>query len=157
MMLVWAYKSRLAYKFGYYSMAESIYIDMESIAEAHRYSYNVASYYHYGALIFYERYRETRQRKHTPQARKYKKLLEQIKRLGSPNVSAYLLFLNAVKASAQSGANTSTMYPKFNAAIEAVAAEKLAAHGGVGERTRGALRSSRRMLFLRQRVSSRGR
>jgi hypothetical protein len=57
------------------------------------------------------------------QARKFKKLLEQIKRLGSPNVSAYLLLLDAVEASVQSGANTSTIYPKFSAAIEAMAAE----------------------------------
>lgn len=123
MMIAWVYKSMLAYYFGFYSMAESIYNDMDSISQVYRYNYSVVPYYQFGALIFYERFRETRQRKHMRQARKYKKLLLQIKRMGSPNVSAYLTLLDAVEASLQNP-TIAILFSTFNRAIDAMAAEE---------------------------------
>jgi predicted ATPase len=99
MMAVWSCKSLLAFHLGCFELAASLYKRMESISERYRYGMGGPNFYFYGAMIFSERYRATRNYRHLRLVRKYRNDLKRFEALGSPNVSEFLIFLQAEELS----------------------------------------------------------
>ena len=112
------YKSLLAFHFGYFEMAASLYDKMEDTTVYIR-SFNGPSYLFHGALIFYERYRATRHGRHLRRMRKYMKALTRFEAAGCPNVSEFLIFLNAEVLSLKSH-DVAKIIAAYNTAIDAV-------------------------------------
>jgi tetratricopeptide (TPR) repeat protein len=102
MIALWTYKSLLAFHFGDFEMAASIYDKMESVARLHRCGFAGPNYYFHGAMIFYERFRATRRGRHLRTVRKHRKNLVRFEATGSPNASHFLLFLKAEELSLKS-------------------------------------------------------
>lgn len=119
MMVLWSYKSLLAFYFGYFEMAADIYAKMESSAQIYQHSFAGPHYYFHGAMIFYERYRATRRGKHLRIVRKHKKNLLRFEAAGSPNVSEFLIFLKAEELSLKSK-DAGEVVATYTAAIDAV-------------------------------------
>ena len=119
--LAWVYKALLAFHFGYFEMAATIYY--EHLATKGVYFYSAAPQNFYGAMIFYERYRSTGQCKHLRRVRKHMKCLKRLEAFGSPNVSAYLVLLEAERQSLKSR-DTATLVAAYNKAIDAIQAER---------------------------------
>ena len=112
------YKSLLAFHFGYFEMAASIYDKMEGYGVYKR-SFNGPSHYFYGALIFCERYRATRHGRHLRRMRNYMKALMRFEAAGCPNVSEFLLFLKAEVLSLKSN-DVVKIIAAYNTAIDAM-------------------------------------
>jgi tetratricopeptide (TPR) repeat protein len=123
LMMVWKYKSLLAYNFGRYEMAEMLYYAMDGILRLYRNAFLAPPYHFYGAMIFYERYRSTRRAKHLKQARKHVKSLKRFEAAGSPNVSTFVLFLEAEALSLTSG-DVTALVSAYTKAINASKAER---------------------------------
>jgi hypothetical protein len=86
LLQAWTYKSLLAYLFGNYEMAATIYEILEHAARPIHYSFSAAPHRFYGAMIFFERYRITRRSKHRRTARKHVKTLKWMASFDYPNV-----------------------------------------------------------------------
>ena len=123
LMMAWTYKSLLAYHFGYFEMAATMYENLATKGLAYGSSYGAAPYYFYGAMIFYERYRSTGKHKHLRTVRKHMKGLKRLEAVGSPNVSAYLVFLQAEDKSLKSR-DAATLVAAYTKAIDAMKAER---------------------------------
>jgi histidine kinase len=89
------HKSTLAYHFGYYEMAATIHQRMDLIGRVYESTVGGPAYHFYGAMIYYERYRTTRQMKYLKAARKHLKRLKQFEAVGNPNVSTCFPLLQA--------------------------------------------------------------
>jgi hypothetical protein len=90
------HKALLAYHFGFHELAATIHTKMDR-AGMQMYENTVAAptYNFYGAMIFFQRYRTTLQVKYLKRARRHLKRLKRFEALGSPNVSMFLIFLQA--------------------------------------------------------------
>jgi tetratricopeptide (TPR) repeat protein len=119
MMVLWTYKSLLAFHFGDFEMAASIYEKMESGARLYRCSFAGPNFYFHGAMIFYERYRATRHGRHLRTVRKHRKNLMRFEAAGSPNVSEFLMFLKAEELSLKSK-DVDEVVAAYTAAIDAM-------------------------------------
>ena len=117
MLLAWAYKAALAYFFGYINKAESIYVDIDSVAQTYSHRLNVVPYYMFGALIYYTRFQVTRKRKYMNKARRYKKLLQGVKVIGCSHASC-LAILTAVESSTHTSSTTDSIISTFDDAIK---------------------------------------
>lgn len=117
MLLAWTYKAALAYYFGYMDKAESIYVDIDSVAQTYSCRLNVVPYYMFGALIHYTRFQVTRKRKDMIKARRYKKLLQGIKAMGCSHTSC-LALLNAVESSTRVSSTSDAIMSSFDDAIK---------------------------------------
>ena len=124
LMMAWTYKSLLAYHFGYFEMAATMYENMAPIGKVYDDSYAVVPYYFYGAMTFYERYRTTGQGKHLRTARKHIKGLKRLEAVGSPNVSAYLVFLEAERQALKSR-DATTLVAAYSKAIDSMKAVRI--------------------------------
>ena len=116
------HKATLAYHFGFYEMAATIYQRMDRIGLDYENSVGALSYHFYGAMVFFERYRTTRQAKHLRTARKHIKRLERFEAFGSPNVSVYSIFLQA-EGSALRSRDVGALVMNYSTAIDALKAE----------------------------------
>ena len=119
MLVLWTYKSILAFQFGDFEMAASIYDKMESGARQYRCGFAGPSFYFHGAMIFYERYRTTRHRRHLRTVRKHQTNLMRFEASGSPNVSEFSTFLKAEELSLKSK-DVSEVVAAYTMAIDAV-------------------------------------
>ena len=133
MMVLWTYKSLLAFHFGYFEMAASIYLKMQSSARVYQCSFAGPNFYFHGALIFFERYRATRRGRYLRLVRKHKKNLLRFEAAGSPNVSEFLIFLKAEELSLKSK-DAGEVVATYTAAIDAVKKAALCSPGSFGER-----------------------
>ena len=124
LLMAWTYKSLLAFNFGNFEMAAKLYQNMARLARVYRDSYGAPPFHFYGAMIFYERFRTTRQVKHLKTARKHILSLKRFEAVGSPNVSAYLVFLQAEKLSLRSR-DVTALFGAYAKAIDAMKAEKI--------------------------------
>jgi hypothetical protein len=97
MTQVLTYKSRLAFHFGNYEMAASVYETMNhtGAAQPTRYTFAAAPHHFFGAMIFFERYRSTRRLKYLRTARKHGKRLKWKASFDYPDVTSYLIWLEA--------------------------------------------------------------
>ena len=121
--MVWVYKSQLAYLFGNYEMAETIYETMRRTATAPaRNGFGAAPYHFNGAMIFYERYRTTRRMKHLRTARKHVKMLKRMASFDHPNVGSFLIWLEAEELAIKSRDATSIV-AAYTKVIEAMHSE----------------------------------
>ena len=123
LMMAWTYKSLLAYHFGYFEMAATMYENMATSGKIYDDSYGAIPHYFYGAMIFYERYRMTGQDKNLRTAREHMKGLTRFEAVGSPNVSAFLVFLEAESQSLKSR-DPASLVAAYNKAIGAMKAER---------------------------------
>jgi len=94
-MVSWSRKAQLACLFGFWALAESVYRDMSTMGPAFHFSYAVVSGSFYAAIASYSRYMETGNHKHYKIAQGYKKKLERVAAIGSPNAIPFLPFLDA--------------------------------------------------------------
>jgi hypothetical protein len=124
LIMMWTYKSLLAYNFGCSEMAEMLYYAMDGILSVHRIAFIAPPYHFFGAMIFYERYRITRRVKHLTKARKHVKSLTRFEAAGNPNVSAFILSLEAEALSLKSG-DVTALVSAYTKAINALKAERL--------------------------------
>jgi hypothetical protein len=119
----WSLKSLLAYNFGYYELAERAHTNMACLARSHRDSFAALPYHFYGAMIFYQRYRTTRKVKHRKTARKHINSLKRFEAVGSPNVSAFLVFLKAEELSLRAR-DVKALVSIYSDAIDAMKVER---------------------------------
>jgi hypothetical protein len=124
LMMTWTFKSLLAYNFGCYEIAEMMYYAMDGILGLYRIAFVAPPYHFFGAMIFYERYRTTRRMKHLKIARKHVKRLKRFEAAGNPNVSAFVLSLEAEALSLKSG-DVTALVSAYTKAIDALKAERL--------------------------------
>ena len=124
LMMAWTYKSLLAYNFGCYEMAEMMYYTMDGILRLYRNTFVAPPYHFFGAMIFYERYRSTRRVKHLKIARKHVKGLKRFEAAGSPNVSTFVLSLEA-EALALKSRDVIELVSAYTKAINALKAERI--------------------------------
>jgi hypothetical protein len=73
------HKATLAYQFGYYEMAATIYERMDLVGRVYENTFGGPAYHFYGAMIFYELYRTTRQRKHVKSSKEAREALEMVR------------------------------------------------------------------------------
>ena len=116
------HKATLAYHFGFYEMAATMHERMDRIGMVYENSVGAPPYHFYGALIFYERYRTTRQVKHLKIARKHIKRLKRFEAVGSPNVSTYIIFVQAEERALRSR-DVGALVMNYTNAIDALKAE----------------------------------
>jgi hypothetical protein len=76
-------------------MAATIYERMDLVGRVYENTFGGPAYHFYGAMIFYELYRTTRQRKHVKAARRHVKRLKWFEATGSPNVSMFSILIQA--------------------------------------------------------------
>ena len=121
-VLTWVYKAQLACLFGFWSLSESIYKDIRSMADVFQYSYGVFSCYIFGGISSYSLYKENGNRKHLYFARKNRKKLQRAESRGCPNVSAYLKLLDAEELSVRKLTAPRIVSVAYDRAIDAMAA-----------------------------------
>jgi hypothetical protein len=81
-------------------------------------------YHFFGAMVFYARYRTTHRMKHLKMARKHFTTLKRFEAAGSPNVSAFVLALEAEALSLISR-DVTAIVSAYNKAINALKADNL--------------------------------
>jgi len=118
-MSVWSCKSILAFHFGCYDLADCLYKRMESMSERYPYGMGGPHFYFHGAMIFYERFRATRHRRHLRLVRKYRNDLLRFEAAGSPNVKEFLILLKAEEVSMKSK-DCGALVTAYTAAIDAM-------------------------------------
>lgn len=135
MIAVRLYKLQLAYHFGFPTQAESVLDDLASLMQGPslRYHFDYYLWQFYGALTYYQRYRDHGQRKHLRKARAAKKILEKF--ADCPNSAPLLTLLVAEDASLKRHRKIDTLEEPYVAAIGAMkAAGMVHMEGLVNER-----------------------
>ena len=94
-MMTLNYKALLACSFGFWSMAESIYVDLISMGKTFYFSFAAMSNSLFGGIASYSCYEQNGKRKHLKLARKNRTRLVRAASRGCPNATAYLSFLEA--------------------------------------------------------------
>lgn len=116
------FKAQLSYLFGYTKTAEALYKDMSTNLTpkaAFFLSFTALSWYLFGSLTYYERYRETGQSYHLKIARKWQRSLQKIKARGNPNVS-FVTILVAEDLSVQNSTTVEAVVAAYDVAIRAM-------------------------------------
>lgn len=115
------YKLQLAYHFGFSTQAESALDDLASLqGPSLRYHFEYYLWQFYGALTYYQRYRDHQQRRYLRKARAAKKILEKI--VDCPNSAPLLTLLVAEEALLKRHRKRDTLKAPYVAAISALKA-----------------------------------
>jgi tetratricopeptide (TPR) repeat protein len=117
-MMTLNYKAILACCFGFYSMAESIFIELTSMGKTFFYSYGTPSNSLFGGIASYHCYQQTGKRKHLKLARKNRSRLASIVSRGSPDAPSYMSLLDAEDLAVRKSAPSHAVVAAFETAIE---------------------------------------
>jgi tetratricopeptide (TPR) repeat protein len=117
-------KADLARTFGFLEMAQEHFEAATVNEKDWERTFINAHFCFMGAFIYYERYRQTRRRQHLKQARTYKKKIQKIESVGSPNARPFLAYVEAEEESLKPNASIPRLTALFNQAIQVMAAEK---------------------------------
>ncbi|KAI2513701.1 hypothetical protein MHU86_841 [Fragilaria crotonensis] len=116
-MMTLNYKAILACCFGFWSLAESVLIELTSMGKAFFYSYGTPSNSLYGGIASYCCYQQNGKRKHLKLARRYRRRLATAVSRGCPNSPPYLSFLDAEDLVIRKSAKHGAVSAAYNAAI----------------------------------------
>jgi hypothetical protein len=120
------YKTMLAYHFGFYEMAGTLYCAIiSSMPKAMSSHITILELHTFGALSHCQLYRETGKRCYLERFRVAKRKLEQAQSIGCPNVSSQLLLLEAEHLSLQRRVAVSKLRSAYRTAIEEFQREEL--------------------------------
>jgi predicted ATPase len=116
-MMALNYKAILACSFGFWSMAESIFIELMSTGKTFFFSYAASTTSLFGGIASYSCYQQNGKRKHLKLARKHRSLLASSASRGSPDAPSYLSFLDAEDLAVRKSATPGAVAAAYNAAI----------------------------------------
>jgi predicted ATPase len=117
-MMTLNYKAILACSFGFWSIAESLFIELMSMGKTFYFSYAAMSNSLFGGIASYSCYQESGKRKHLKLARKNRRRLASAVSRGCPNAQAYLSFLHAEDLAVRKSATSHAVTAAYNTAIE---------------------------------------
>jgi hypothetical protein len=123
--MVSAFKSFLAFTFGFNSWAEELCKDVHATAHVFLLTSTAPTFYTLASLVSFERYRETGRRKHIRTARKYKKPLQRAQLVGNPNVSPHIGLLNAEDVSGRKNASLANIRTAYQQATDGIDSARL--------------------------------
>ncbi|KAI2510540.1 PhoQ sensor [Fragilaria crotonensis] len=111
------FKAILACSFGFWSMAESIFMEMRSMGKTFFFTFAAATTSLFAAIASYSCYQQTRKRKHLKLARTNRRRLASAVSRGCPDVPSYLAFLDAEDLAVRKSATPGAVSAAYNAAI----------------------------------------
>ena len=118
-------KAQLACFFNEFKVAEAVFEKIAKVGHVIRFSFGAVTWYWSAGFAHYNLYRLSGKRKHLRKARKYKKRLERMHSLGSPNAAPYLGVLNAEEASLRRSTSEAMLAKAYDTAIENLSKHKL--------------------------------
>ncbi|KAI2513675.1 histidine kinase [Fragilaria crotonensis] len=117
-MMTLNYKAILACSFGFWSMAESLFIELISMGKTFFFSYAAMSNSLFGGIASYSCYQQNGKRKHLKLARENRTRLARALSRGCPNAPAYLSFLDAEDLAIRKSAKPFAVVSAYNTAID---------------------------------------
>ena len=117
-MMTLNYKAILACSFGFWSMAESLFVEVMSMGKTYFFCNAAMSISLFGAIASYSCYQESGKRKHLKLARTYRTRLASAVSRGCPNAQLYLPFLDAEDLAVQKSSSPNAVAAASNTAIE---------------------------------------
>ncbi|KAI2491578.1 hypothetical protein MHU86_22983 [Fragilaria crotonensis] len=120
-MMALNFKAILACSFGFWSMAESIFIELISTGKTFFFSYAAPSNSLFAAISSYSCYQQSGKRKHLKLARKNRRRLASAVLLGCPDAPSYLSFLDAEDLAIRKSAKPGAIVDAYNTAIDKLA------------------------------------
>jgi tetratricopeptide (TPR) repeat protein len=116
-MMALSYKALLACSFGFWSMAESIFIELTSMGKSFFFSYAAPSNFLFGGISSYSCYLQNGKRKHLKLARKNRARLASAAFRGSPDAPTYISFLDAEDLAVRKSATPAAVVAAYKTAI----------------------------------------
>jgi tetratricopeptide (TPR) repeat protein len=116
-MMTMNFKAILACSFGFWSMAESIFIRLISMGKTFFFSYAATTTFLFGGIASYSCYKQSGKRKHLKLARKNRRRLASVALRGSPDAPSFLSFLDAEDLAVRKSATPGAVSAAYNAAV----------------------------------------
>lgn len=123
--VAWSRKAQLAYLFENWALSQSVYKDMFTMGPAFHFSYAIVPSSFFTAVASFSRYEQTGIRKHLKAAKSFKKKLEGVAAIGSPNAIPFLAFLDAEALAITSIALLGAVMASYDEAISVMATHNL--------------------------------
>jgi predicted ATPase len=95
LIVLWTFKAYLAFNFGYFDLADEIYDKLKRQKILTNTSYIGPFYYFLGAMISFERYRDTKKRFFLRKARQNTEVMKRFYKAGNPNTVEFLAIMKA--------------------------------------------------------------